>query len=91
VLVAALAGYILWKFVSRQRFLRKIRIARITPEELKAKLDAGEQMLIVDVRDRIDFESEPTIISGALHLTIEDIDARHREIPRDREIVLYCT
>lgn len=91
VLVAALAGYILWKFVSRRRFLRKIRIARITPEALKAKLDAGEQILIVDVRDRIDFESEPTIISGALHLTIEDIDARHREIPRDREIVLYCT
>src|SRR5262247_273651 len=88
---AALGGYIAWKFISRQRFLRKIRIARISPEELKAKLDRGEEILIVDVRDRIDFEAEPTIIPGALHLTIEDMDQRHREIPREREIILYCT
>jgi membrane protein DedA with SNARE-associated domain len=88
---AALGGYITWKFISRQRFLRRIRIARILPEELKAKLDGGEQILIVDVRDRIDFEAEPTIIPGALHLTIEDLDQRHQEIPREREIVLYCT
>jgi rhodanese-related sulfurtransferase len=71
--------------------LRKIRIARISPEELKAKLDGGEEILIVDVRDRIDFEAEPTIIPGALHLTIEDLDQRHQEIPREREIILYCT
>ena len=38
-------AYIVWKYVSRQRFLRRIRIARITPEELKAKLDAvGEKI-----------------------------------------------
>ena len=88
---AALGSYITWKFISRQRFLRKIRIARISPEELKAKLDGGEEILIVDVRDRIDFEAEPTIIPGALHMTIEDMDSRHQEIPREREIVLYCT
>ncbi|HWM78647.1 MAG TPA: rhodanese-like domain-containing protein, partial [Methylomirabilota bacterium] len=91
LLAAALAGYIAWKFISRQRFLRKIRIARITPEELKAMLDGGEKMLIVDVRDRIDFEAEPTIIPGALHLTIEELEERHQEIPREREIILYCT
>jgi membrane protein DedA with SNARE-associated domain len=88
---AALGSYITWKFISRQRFLRRIRIARISPEELKAKLDGGEQLMIVDVRDRIDFEAEPTIIPGALHLMIEDLDQHHQEIPREREIVLYCT
>jgi membrane protein DedA with SNARE-associated domain len=87
----SLGGYIAWKFVSRQRFLRKIRIARITPEQLKAMLDGGEAVLIVDVRDRIDFDAEPTIIPGALHLTIEELDTRDKEIPREREIVLYCT
>lgn len=91
LLSAALAGYIAWKFISRQRFLRRIRIARITPEELKAKLDRGEQILIFDVRARIDFEAEPTIIAGAMHLAIEDLDRHHQEIPREREIVLYCT
>ena len=88
---AAIGGYVAWKFATRQRFLRRIRIARITPEQLKAMLDGGDKVLIVDVRDRIDFEAEPTIIPGALHLTIEELDARHLEIPREREIVLYCT
>src|SRR2546425_1143843 len=91
VLAAALAGYIAWKYVGRQRFLRQIRIARITPEELKRRLDDGVDMLVVDVRDRLDFEAEPSIIPGALHLTLEELEDRHHEIPRAREIVLYCT
>jgi membrane protein DedA with SNARE-associated domain len=91
LLVAALAAHIGWKYIARQRFLRRIRIARITPEELKAKLDGGEDVMVVDVRHRVEFESEPTIIPGALHLMIEELEARHQEVPRDRDIVLYCT
>ncbi len=91
VLGAALGAYTAWKYLSRQRFLRRIRIARITPEELKAKLDAGEDMMLVDLRHRVEFEAEPSIIPGALHLTTEELEARHHEIPREREIVLYCT
>lgn len=91
VVGAAVAGYILWKYIARQRFLRKIRIARITPEDLKARLDGGEAMMVVDVRDRLDFDQEPFIIPGALHLRTEELEARHLEIPRDRDIILYCT
>ncbi len=91
LLVAALAAHIAWKYIARQRFLRRIRIARITPEELKAKIDGGEDVMVVDVRHRVEFESEPTIIPGALHLMIEELEARHQEVPRDRDIVLYCT
>ena len=91
LLVAALAAHIAWKYIARQRFLRRIRIARITPEELKAKIDGGEDVMVVDVRHRVEFESEPTIIPGALHLMIEELEARPQEVPRDRDIVLYCT
>ena len=91
LLAAALVAYIAWKYIARQRFLRRIRIARITPEELKAKLDGGEDVMVVDVRHRVEFESEPTIIPGALHLMIEELEARQQEVPRDRDIVLYCT
>ncbi len=91
LLAAAFAAYIAWKYIARQRFLRRIRIARITPEELKAKLDGGEDVMVVDVRHRVEFESEPAIIPGALHLMIEELEARQQEVPRDRDIVLYCT
>ena len=87
----ALAAYIAWKWIARQRFLRRLRIARISPEELKTRLDAGEAIVVVDLRHSLDFEAEPSVIPGALHLTTEELEARHREIPRDREIVLYCT
>lgn len=80
-----------WKYIARQRFLRKIRLARITPEELKTRLDGSEDTLVVDVRDRLDFEAELSVIPGALHLKTEELEARHHEIPREREIVLYCT
>jgi membrane protein DedA with SNARE-associated domain/rhodanese-related sulfurtransferase len=86
-----IVAYVGWKYVARQRFLRKIRIARITPEELKRRLDTGEDLVVVDVRDRLDFEAEPTIIPGAMHLAIDELEARHHEIPRGRDIVLYCT
>jgi hypothetical protein len=91
LLAVALVAHIAWKFITRQQFLRKLRIARISPEELKTRLDRGEAMMVVDVRDRIDFDAEPAIIPGALHLTTEELEARHREIPRERDIVLYCT
>lgn len=90
-LVGGLAAYVLWKYIRRQRFLRELRIARITPDELKKQLDTGEEVVIVDVRHCTEFGAEPETIPGALHLSLEHLEQRHHEIPRDRDIVLYCT
>lgn len=91
ILVGSLAAYIIWKYVQRQRFLRQLRIARISPEELKRKLDAGEDVVIVDLRHSLDFQAEPRTIPGALRLPVEELEQRHHEIPSNRDIVLYCT
>lgn len=91
ILAGGLAAYILWKYVQRQRFLRQLRIARLTPEELKQKLDAKEDLVIVDLCHSIEFEAEPEVIPGAVHLSPEQLEQRHYEIPRDRDVVLYCT
>ncbi len=89
--LAALAMYIVWKFVQRRRSLGKLAMARITPEEVKQKLDAGEDLLIVDVRDALEFSAEPRTLPGAIHLPLEQLDKRQHMIPRDREIVLCCS
>lgn len=91
ILMGSLATYIIWKYVQRQRFLRQLRIARISPEELKRKLDAGEDVVIVDLRHSLDFQAEPRTIPGALRLPVEELEQRHHEIPSNRDIVLYCT
>lgn len=90
VALLALASYIGWKYENRQRFLRNLRIARITPEELKRKMDSGEDVIVVDLRHELDFEAEPETIPGALHLDAADLEEAQEVIPRDREIVLFC-
>ena len=91
VLAGGLAAYVLWKFIQRQRFLRRLRIARITPKELMDKLTAKENISIVDLRQPMDVEAFPQMIPGALRIAMEEIEERHREIPRDRDVVLYCS
>ena len=91
LVIGALVGYISYKFIARQRFLRELRIARITAEELKQKLDAGEDLLIVDLRHSVDFEADPHTIPGAFRMDAEDLEENEDRLPRDREVILYCT
>lgn len=80
------------KFWGRRRFLRQLREARITPEELWEKLGRGENVVIVDLRRSAEWgDSGATVVRGAIRIAPEELEARHQEIPRDREIILYCT
>ncbi len=47
ILAGGLGTYLLWKFLARQLFLRRLRVERITPEELQQKLESGEEVMIV--------------------------------------------
>jgi membrane protein DedA with SNARE-associated domain len=91
LILGALAAYISYKFVARQRFLRDLRISRITVDELKEKLDAGEELVIVDLRHSVDFEADPETIPGAFRMDSKELEEKNDRLPRDREIILYCT
>ena len=91
ILVGALASYLGYKFIARRRFLRELRIARITVEELKHKLDSGEDLAIVDLRHSMDFEADPETIPGAFRVDAKELEEKNGLLPRDREIILYCT
>jgi hypothetical protein len=91
LIIAVLAGYIAWKFLARQKFLRDLRIARITPEELKQEIDAGVELVIVDLRHSMDFEADPETIPGAFRMDATELEEKNDRLPRDREVILYCT
>jgi len=91
VLVGSLAAYICWRYVQRQRFLHRLRIARITAQELMERLAGRDEVMIVDLRQPLDVEALPYVIPGALRMAPEELEKRHQEIPRDRDIVLYCS
>jgi membrane protein DedA with SNARE-associated domain/rhodanese-related sulfurtransferase len=85
------ALYIAFKYVQRQRLLRELRIARITVEELHQKQVAGENPMILDLRPHIELEQNPSLIRGAIHMSMDEVESRKQEIPRDRDIILYCS
>jgi rhodanese-related sulfurtransferase len=84
-----LGGWILWKLIQRRRFMRKLSVARITAEELSGMLEAGEDVMILDLRSSLENGSRG--IPGALKIPIEELIERSRDIPRDRDVVLFCS
>jgi len=86
----ACAAFMIWKFVRRQRFLRSLRLDRITPEELRTMMDHGEQVVVVDLRHPLSIQADPELIPGARWIDPETISAHAGELPRDRDIILYC-
>lgn len=91
VLGAGLALVILAKWWQRRRVQKILRLARITVAELKLLIDAGNAPTIVDVRNRSAHLHDPRRIPGAMKMTVDEVDARLADLPRDREVILYCT
>ncbi len=91
LLVVAIVLWVLFKVRQRRRFMEHLRTARITPEELKRKIDRGEAVAIIDLRNALASGVERVKLPGALHILPEELAGRSHEIPRDRELILYCT
>jgi membrane protein DedA with SNARE-associated domain len=87
----AIVAYVIWRTVRRRLFVRRLRARRIDAADLRRKIEAGEPITVLDLRHAIDVEADPHAIPGAVHIPAEELERRVGEIPRDREIVLYCT
>jgi len=83
------ALWIGWKLIQRRRFIRAMDGARITAEELRDRMNAGDELFIVDLRSQLSENVNP--IPGAIRIPLEDFAAHSKEIPRDREIILFCS
>jgi membrane protein DedA with SNARE-associated domain len=91
-LVLGLAAlYIGYKYFQRNRLLRELSMSRITVDELHQKQEAGENPMILDLRSLEEIEVDSLLIRGALHMSMDEVDRRQQEIPRDRDIILYCS
>src|SRR5262249_53910320 len=91
LIVAALAAWVGWKYWRRRRVLHELHMARVTPADLKGRLDAGEPIVIIDLRNALGEPGGVVTLPGALRMQPQELPARHGEIPRDRDVVLFCT
>ena len=86
-----LGAYIAFKWWQRTRFYKVLRMARISVSDLYELIQSGAAPLIIDVRSVTARDLEPRWIPGALHVPLQDVAHRLKELPRDRDVILYCT
>jgi membrane protein DedA with SNARE-associated domain len=90
-LTVVIVGYVVGKFFHRRRFLRSLRIARVSPDDLQRRLAAGDPPVIVDLRSALDVSLTPYTLPGAIRLAVEDLEQGRVALPLDRDVVVYCS
>ena len=91
LLLLGIIGFLVGRIIRRRIIIKQLVAARLEPEELKRQMDAGEPVYIVDLRNPRELLSDPFTLAGALLFSPDSLTARHHEIPRDRDIVLFCS
>ena len=91
VIFALLALYIAIKWWKRRQFYKRLRVARITVAELHRLMDQGPRPVVVDVRSRVAQDNDPRFVPSALVMDTGEVDKRLEQLPKDRDVVFYCT
>ena len=94
--VLMVIAFLVYRVLKQQRFLRQVRELRLDASELKAMLDrtaetGGVLPYIVDLRHPLDFLPDPRMLPGAVRIGPSELEKHADTIPRDRDVVLYCT
>jgi rhodanese-related sulfurtransferase len=91
-LVAAGVVILLIAFwIKRARERSELKQHSISPEDLRALLSSRQDVLVYDVRQPLDLLADSEIIPGATRMDPKDVIANPSLIPREKEIVVYCT
>ncbi|MBI4949540.1 MAG: hypothetical protein HY955_05280 [Deltaproteobacteria bacterium] len=64
---------------------------RITREELKRKIEAGEPLTILDVRNTTDYAASSKRLPKAIRIPLKELELRLGELDKAKEAVAYCT
>jgi membrane protein DedA with SNARE-associated domain/rhodanese-related sulfurtransferase len=88
ILLVGMTSYAIYKMLKWYRMERLV--PRLTAQQVAEKLTAGEDPLIIDLRPIGDRREIPGI-PGSLPLLFEEVLVRHHDLPRDRDVILYCS
>jgi membrane protein DedA with SNARE-associated domain/rhodanese-related sulfurtransferase len=86
IVIAAVGGYVLYKALHRYRMEQ---VPRLGVKEMMDRFSTGEHPIIIDLRPAADRQEVPGI-PGAQLFSVDELVARQHELPRDRDIILYC-
>lgn len=94
--VISVMGLMLQRFWKQRRFLQSVRSMRLEPAELHEMIETAERQgnippFIVDLRHPLDYLPDPRVLPGAIRVSPNDLTAHQKLLPRDRDVILYCT
>jgi len=64
---------------------------KITPDELRRRMDAGEDFTLIDVRNPNAWAQSDVIIPEAIRVSLDNFEENLQRIPKSRPVVAYCT
>jgi membrane protein DedA with SNARE-associated domain/rhodanese-related sulfurtransferase len=96
IFVLMVMGFLAYRIWKQRKFLQQVRSLRLEPGELKHMMDVAEEQgniapFIVDLRHPLDYLPDPRVLPGALRIGPNELKQHSEIIPRDRDVVLYCT
>jgi len=96
IFVVMVLGLMLQKVWKQRKFLAGVRAQRLEPSELLAMIEMAENQgnippYIVDLRHPLDYLPDPRVLPGAVRVSPSELTAHKDAIPRDRDVILYCT
>jgi membrane protein DedA with SNARE-associated domain/rhodanese-related sulfurtransferase len=96
IFVLMVLGFLVYRVFKQRKFLQQVRDLRLEPLELKEMLDLADATgttppFIVDLRHPLDYLPDPRVLPGALRIGPNELKQHSEIIPRDRDVILYCT
>ncbi len=96
VFVLMVVCFFAWRVIKNRRFLASVRELRLEPKDLKTMMDEAAAAgfphpYIVDLRHPLDYLPDPRVLPGAVRIGPADLARHADQIPRDRDVILYCT
>jgi rhodanese-related sulfurtransferase len=68
-----------------------VEATRVTVDEVKERMDRGEQFTFLDTRNPQAWGEAETKLPGAIRVPAGEVEQHLAEIPRDRAVITYCT
>jgi rhodanese-related sulfurtransferase len=91
IVFAVIAGLVIFRWRKRKNMESELERHSISPQELHAFIHSDQKVLIFDVRQALDLLAYPEQIPGAQRVSPEDVLARPNAIPKDMDVIVYCT
>jgi len=66
-------------------------VPRISVQELKKRMDAGEDFTLIDVRNPKAWADSDTTLPESIRVPIDQIEENLSRIPKKKPIVTYCS